>query len=193
MSRTVSGYSRGPLRRRTQAASIRARHRTVCCVTRRIHELLPTVPKILTITNPKRSARNLTGRDVWFPYYAGFSRTFATSLIRSAQIREDGWVLDPWNGSGTTTSSAFSLPCSSIGIDLNPVMAIAAKARILCRREKGSLNPLLVDILLKADSKKNKELSKDDALVTWFEPTAAAVVRNIERAIQQLLLVQCIT
>ncbi|WP_369804863.1 DNA methyltransferase [Pseudonocardia sp. Ae717_Ps2] len=38
-------------------------------------------------------------------------------------------VLDPWNGSGTTTLAAASLGIQSIGIDLNPAANVVAEAR----------------------------------------------------------------
>lgn len=139
------------------------------------------------ILNPKRTWNAPTGREGWFPYYAGFSADFATTLIRSAGLPNAAWILDPWNGSGTTTSSAVSLARPCMGIDLNPVMAIVAKARVLCPREKGSLLPLLADILRKA-KKIEEDLNSADALSVWFIPSAAKTLRNIERVIQQLLL-----
>jgi DNA modification methylase len=139
------------------------------------------------ILNPKRAWNAPTGREGWFPYYAGFSADFATTLIRSASLPSDAWVLDPWNGSGTTTSAAASLARSSMGFDLNPVMVIVAKARVLCAREKGSLLPLLSDILRKA-KKLDQKVAADDALLLWFVPSTAKALRNIERVVQQLLL-----
>ncbi|WP_410712175.1 DNA methyltransferase [Bradyrhizobium sp. BEA-2-5] len=39
-------------------------------------------------------------------------------------------VLDPWNGSGTTTSVANGAGLTAVGIDINPAMAVVAKARL---------------------------------------------------------------
>jgi DNA modification methylase len=141
----------------------------------------------LEILNPKRAAKAPTGREGWFPYYAGFSTDFATTLIRSANLPKHAWVLDPWNGSGTTTSAAGSLVLSSMGFDLNPVMVIVAKARVLCPREKSSLLPLLSNVLLKA-KRLDQKVATDDALLLWFVPSAAENLRNIERVIQGLFL-----
>ena len=44
-------------------------------------------------------------------------------------------MLDPWNGSGTTTYAAAQLGHSSIWLDLNPVMVIVARARLLSPSE----------------------------------------------------------
>jgi len=139
------------------------------------------------ILNPKRTWNAPTGREGWFPYYAGFSQDFATTLLGSAALRKDAWVLDPWNGSGTTTTAAASLGLPSMGLDLNPVMVIVAKARVLCSREKGSLLPLLSDILRKA-RKLDDSVLVDDALLLWFVPSAAKIIRNLERIIRELLL-----
>jgi hypothetical protein len=35
----------------------------------------------LTITNPKRDPKNVSGRATWYPYYAGFSPVFARSFV----------------------------------------------------------------------------------------------------------------
>jgi len=95
--------------------------------------------------------------------------------------------MDPWNGSGTTTSSAALNGYKAIGFDLNPVMAVVAKARLLPQCELASIAPLLADILKKAArSKAGPDVS--DPLRIWFAPDAALTVRRIERAIYGLLV-----
>lgn len=84
----------------------------------------------LVITNPKRAAAALAGRDHWFPYYAGFSSEFARQLIASSSLAKRSALMDPWNGSGTTTVSAALNGYKAIGFDLNPVMAVVAKAKV---------------------------------------------------------------
>jgi hypothetical protein len=95
--------------------------------------------------------------------------------------------MDPWNGSGTTTSSAVSNGYKAIGFDLNPVMAVVAKARLLPQSEVASIAPLLADILKKAARSKGGPDVRDPLLI-WFGPDAAATVRGIERAIYGLLV-----
>src|SRR5882757_2709367 len=86
----------------------------------------------LSICNPKQqnniAAPNSGGL---FPYYAGYSATFARQLLSSAGLHKNSSLLDPWNGAGTTTSEGNKLGFSSIGVDLNPVMVVAAKASML--------------------------------------------------------------
>lgn len=140
----------------------------------------------LVIKNPKRGKRP-TGREAWFPYYAGFSGEFASALLSSASLGEGRSVLDPWNGSGTTTATAAELGCSSIGLDLNPVMVIVAKARALPKSEKSSLVPLLADIVKKARSANFAREDEYDPLCHWFASSSAAAFRSIEVSIQGLL------
>ena len=94
--------------------------------------------------------------------------------------------MDPWNGSGTTTSAAVLNGYRAVGFDVNPVMAVVAKARLLPQSEISSVVPLLADILRKAHTK--KELRSEDPLSVWFAPDAALAVRSVERAIYYLLV-----
>ena len=140
----------------------------------------------LTIVNPKRRSATPSGRDEWFPYYAGFSGVFARQIIRSAGLRHGAVILDPWNGSGTTTSAASLFGYRSVGFDLNPAMVVAAKARLLAGTEMPSIQPLLAEIEKKASC--GVQLCDDDPLLTWFMPESAASIRAIDRAVHTLLV-----
>src|SRR5688572_11869946 len=107
------------------------------------------MPNKLIITNPKRT-RSQNGRAAWYPYYAGFSYDFAYTLIESAVLPTEALVLDDWNGSGTTTAAAAALNLHSYGFDLNPVMVVVAKARLLSTREYPSMEPLCTEAIQKA-------------------------------------------
>jgi len=141
----------------------------------------------LVITNPKRGAAAQAGRDQWFPYYAGFSSEFAGQVIASSSLVKGSALMDPWNGSGTTTSSAVLNGYKAIGFDLNPVMAVVAKARLLPQCELASIAPLLSDILKKAARSKGAPDVREPLRI-WFAPAAAVTVRRIERAIYGLLV-----
>ena len=41
-----------------------------------------------------------------------------------------GTVLDPWNGTGTTTQVACEKGISSVGVDINPVANLIAKSKV---------------------------------------------------------------
>lgn len=102
--------------------------------------------KRLRIVSPKRNKRLQTGWEGFFPYYAGYPELFARELLQSAKLSRGAVVLDPWNGSGTTTYTATSLGLNAIGIDLNPVMIIVARTRLLPPSESDHLRPLAATI-----------------------------------------------
>lgn len=141
----------------------------------------------LVIANPKRGTTPQTGRDQWFPYYAGFSSEFARKVLASSSLPSGSLVMDPWNGSGTTTCSAVLNGYRAVGFDLNPVMSVVAKARLLPDSEMVSIVPLLKDILKKAALSKHL-CAESDPLRIWFGPDAATSLRRIERAIYRLLV-----
>ena len=143
--------------------------------------------KRLRIVSPKRNKRLQTGWEGFFPYYAGYPELFARELLQSAKLPHGAVVLDPWNGSGTTTYTATSLGLNSIGIDLNPVMIIVARARLLPPSEADHLRPLAATTLSHAHSAP-PTLKPDDALLGWFDPATAAFVRGIEQNIRRSLV-----
>jgi hypothetical protein len=70
-------------------------------------------------------------RTALYPYYAGFSERFVESVLWRVGAKEGQCVLDPWNGSGTTTAVCATLGLNSIGIDLNPAMKPVAAVRAM--------------------------------------------------------------
>jgi DNA modification methylase len=94
------------------------------------------------VPTPKHGTDSLTGQAGFYPYYAGFSGRFARSMLKSLSAQSDGTVFDPWNGAGTTTAACAELGLSAIGRDLNPVMVVVAKGRLLSSKTAGSVAPL---------------------------------------------------
>jgi len=142
----------------------------------------------LQIKFPKQETNNRFGRAALYPYYPGFSPQFAKSLIKSTGLPRGATVLDPWNGSGTTTWSASVLGYRALGFDLNPAMVIVAKARSLCRREATSLWPLTSEVVEKAAKQRSVTVTESDPLNTWLVPRATEFFRRLECAIQMLLV-----
>lgn len=143
----------------------------------------------LQITSPKRNSRLQTGWEGFFPYYAGYPEAFARALLESAKLNAGAVVLDPWNGSGTTTYTAARLGLAAHGSDLNPVMVIVARARLLSPHEADSLEPLAQRIVRCAKTPK-KSPSSADPLTWWFTPNTTKVLRAIERSIRRHLVGQ---
>lgn len=141
----------------------------------------------LNIGSPKRNKRLQTGWEGFFPYYAGFPELFVRDILESANLQSDAVILDPWNGSGTTTYAASQLGLKSLGIDLNPVMIIVARARLLPPSEADHLRPLAATILSHVRASPVL-IADEDPLLTWFQPPAARVVRGIEQNIRRTLV-----
>jgi SAM-dependent methyltransferase len=137
------------------------------------------------MTSPKLNGIE-SGPSGWYPYYAGFSERFALDNLSSAEIGVDDWVLDPWNGSGTTTASAVTLGLNVFGYDLNPVMVLAAKARCLDFAEYSSIKPLGSEIL--KQSRRMSVICEQDPLHAWFRPESAHAIRRLDASIQKLLV-----
>jgi SAM-dependent methyltransferase len=139
----------------------------------------------IEINSPKRLKHDRAGWEGFFPYYAGYPARFALDVIRSAALPPRSSVLDPWNGSGTTTFAAAQLGHSAIGFDMNPVMVIIARARMLPASEADSLVPLAREIVKCA---RKKSYQTQDPLSAWFSKDAAFALRAIEQSIQRHLV-----
>ncbi len=139
------------------------------------------------IANPKRhlDPEEVAGRKL-FPYYAGFSSAFVESTLPSLDLSRGAKVLDPWNGSGTTTIAAFKQGLTAIGSDLNPAMVLVAKAAFVSRLDVESLIPLAHSIIDKLDDQVGA--IEGDPLGNWFHPGAVALVRSIEERINRTLI-----
>jgi hypothetical protein len=79
------------------------------------------------IENPKRFVSANKASCGWVDYYAGYSNHFAKMLLESSNLRPLGVVVDPWNGSGTTTEIASILGFKGYGFDVNPAMLLLPK------------------------------------------------------------------
>ena len=140
-----------------------------------------------TIHNPKRDREARLEQASWYPYYAGFSPHFAYSLLASSGLHRTACIVDPWNGSGTTTAAAATLGYRTYGYDLNPVMVIVAKARLFSQREKSYLWAITAAILQASKDHNTAVIVEDDPLCTWLVPRSVIGIRQLERALRHLL------
>ncbi|MEZ0609479.1 DNA methyltransferase [Fibrella sp. WM1] len=138
------------------------------------------------ISNPKRSPKEYS-RTNWFPYYAGFSSEFIYNILCNIENRQAFCIADPWNGGGTTTTMANAFGFESKGVDLNPIMLIAAKACLLNVLDIPSIVPITNDIVKKSHKKYTIEL-KNDPLGLWLNDSSVKCFRNLELAIKHLLI-----
>jgi DNA modification methylase len=133
-----------------------------------------------------KPATKRRGVEAWFPYYAGYSSEF----VRQALIGLDskpGWtVLDPWNGSGTTTHIADSFGCDALGFDINPAAALVASARLTRAADATHSFGLASEVLVVAD-RSRVEVDPSEPLASWLSVRLIRRYRSIERAILDLL------
>lgn len=136
--------------------------------------------------NPKRNGSSPPKHINWFPYYAGYNSQFVHDVLDSLKVKPQHTVLDPWNGSGTTTTAAYRLGAQVVGLDINPVMVVAAKSALVEPGIGPSLVPLCTEILQAATS---SPISRDsDPLSTWFAPNSARAIRKLHTAIWKVLV-----
>lgn len=137
-------------------------------------DALPMMPAGLSgrrVISPKRPSVDTAGLADIFPYYAGFSFDFASAHItaHSASLDSAAVVLDPWNGSGTTTLAAQHLGHTAVGVDLNPAANIIAQLRC-CIGDRACRVP--------RPSKRPQEVNASDPLCRWLDVSTVARVRD---------------
>jgi DNA modification methylase len=132
---------------------------------------------------PSPKIGNKDSVDSWYRYYAGYSSQFVEYALANAAPRARN-VLDPWNGTGTTTVVAAGESLDSYGYDINPAAVIVARARLLDNSVLGSIQALSADI---AEHAKPVRLH-DEPLHFWFSKDSSAQIRAIEVSICRLLV-----
>ncbi|QTI89000.1 DNA methyltransferase [Streptomyces sp. AgN23] len=131
-------------------------------------DVLPGVRKAGALS-PKRPAVETAGLADIFPYYAGFSFEWACHQLarHETDLLSGATVLDPWNGSGTTTLAAQSLGLNAIGLDLNPVANVIAKLRAQDYSQVEEIKRPIAGTDVSVD---------DDPLAAWLaEPTVRRI------------------
>lgn len=124
------------------------------------------------MASPKRRSRNEI-----FPFYAGFAESFVEEII--SNCKNTSLLVDPWNGSGTTTTVGSRLGYPAIGFDINPAMLLIAKANLASRtdayRARREFRSFLPSGLSTPQSV--------DVLNDWFKPSTSARIRSIATTI----------
>lgn len=112
-------------------------------------------------------------RHRWYYYKEGFSPHLVEKAIENSDIRKDDLIIDPFNGSGTTTLTASLNGYQSIGIEVNPFTSFLSDTKIrnanvkklkewhgklIDSSDKGADSPLL----------KYSTFSQNDHLKKWL-------------------------
>lgn len=69
-------------------------------------------------------------RHRWYYYKEGFSPNLVEKAIEFSGIKKNDVILDPFNGSGTTTLTSALNGYKSIGIEVNPFTSFLSKSKI---------------------------------------------------------------
>jgi DNA modification methylase len=69
-------------------------------------------------------------RHRWYYYKEGFSPNLVEKAIEFSGIKKNDVILDPFNGSGTTTLTSALQGYKSIGIEVNPFTSFLSKSKI---------------------------------------------------------------
>ncbi|TGL76006.1 DNA methyltransferase [Leptospira yasudae] len=122
-------------------------------------------------------------RHRWYYYKEGFSPRLVESAIEQSYITKKDLIIDPFNGSGTTTLTCSTNGFRSIGLEVNPFTSFLSdvkiknakvkdirnwKSKLFKSVEKGGISPLLGY----STFSKRKNLSKwlfNDSVLNSFE------------------------
>ena len=139
-------------------------------------------------SSPYRSPKQRQGsQPAWYSYYAGYAPAFVQDVLtHNVTSTEGSRVLDPWNGSGTTTSVASRQGIHSTGVDLNPALIVISKARQLAANIGPSLSPLADQLL--ANARDTTHALPEEPTEAWMAPSTASQLRRIERTIHRTLV-----
>lgn len=135
----------------------------------------------------KRRPDRTPSRDGWYNYYAGFTSAFALDVLGAAKLSPGATVLDPWNGSGTTTLAATQLGLRGVGVDINPVAVLVARAKLAHPADALHLWGLLNLIETRAATLP-VDLRGEEPLLDWLHPLVARKYRSLEQAIAYVLV-----
>lgn len=130
----------------------------------------------------------------WYEYYAGYAAGFVRDVLGVLAPPEQGpkRVLDPWNGSGTTTAVATAAGHHAVGVDKNPALVTIAKGRHLVHASVAeSIDALRAEIVSAAKHAQSPHelcVDEEDALLEWLKPATAARVRALELAAYRILV-----
>ncbi len=139
-------------------------------------------------SSPKLRNGNLFSNSELYRYYAGYSDFFVKEQliwIEQKLGKKGIIVIDPWNGSGTTTFVSSILGYSCYGFDINPVMVLVSKAKLYCANFL-EINKLINFIDHNKPLYKDSLIKSNDPLCSWFTSKTVGYIRYIEKMIRKI-------
>jgi hypothetical protein len=115
-----------------------------------------------------------------YPYKGKFYPRVVRTLINTFGLTKDNLILDPFNGSGTTTHEATLIGIESVGIDITPIGVIISKLKnelpFLSENKLSFTNQDLAEILHlieKKEWKHSNETIYNLMLIVYFDTVDA--------------------
>lgn len=141
------------------------------------------------IPTPKLNKKEQKDGTLLYPYYAGYSYSFIDSILKNFS-GQNIKILDPWSGTGLTSIVAKKYSLESVGLDINPVLTIVAKANNISKITSLSIRALKYRIIesVRITKPVKHEESINEPLDLWFTESTASNIRNIEDVIYRLLV-----
>lgn len=128
--------------------------------------------------------KSVYSQNSWYYYYAGYADEFIKNAIEKyGKFYHEPIIVDPWNGSGTTSLVASMMGLTCYGFDINPVMIVIAKAKLFDTRklEVKEIEKYLLSIQI---SLLTEDQYSEDPLNSWFTIESLSAIRLIEDRIQ---------
>ena len=125
-----------------------------------------------------RTPKQIDRKKALYQYYAGFSEDFVSDILKkyaSPGMR----ILDPWNGSGTTTKICSHYGFNSVGLDINPAMLPIAWARHCDAVYIDEICQLISNALEKEIFVEVKISYQDDLIEDFFEEKSCSLLRSL--------------
>ncbi|MBU7008721.1 site-specific DNA-methyltransferase [Phosphitispora fastidiosa] len=125
-------------------------------------------------------------QNSWYFYYAGYADGFIKHAIEKyGNTFKSPVIVDPWNGSGTTTLVASMMHLTCYGFDINPAMILIAKAK-LYNAKMLDIEEMKIQLSLIIPTQLSNEEYSEDPLNNWFTLESLSIIRNIEEVIQNI-------
>lgn len=137
------------------------------------------------VNSPKqKKTESLFSQNDWYSYYAGYSDRFVNECIET-KMNDPNLssfrILDPWNGTGTTTLCSAIKGVDSIGIDINPVMFVIAKAKLF---NVHSISHQEWMSRANNDKDGKAHITYSDPLCQWFTKKTVRNLRTLENRLR---------
>ena len=120
----------------------------------------------------------------WFRYSAGFSASWADSVIAAQQAEGSVRVLDPFSGSGTTLLCAEDQNVESIGIESHPFVARIARAKLLRRSDPDEYREFATGVLSRAKRETASIVGYGPLIQKCYHDEALADLDRLRRALE---------